>query len=200
MDERLRFEPGTPYHLLDLGMQFLTNPPSSSNTREPIIADSKMEHRFLVALNTLQRQYKTEQIYDTQGHLQDGRLVVSEDIFSSKQWSLRSTPVAQHYYREMLALAHEFGVSPKRTQSNEWSLRVKRARGYDQILVLAKAEDALVGRAYTICTVCALCEGRPAGTKLKVCGACRQIHYCSDACQRKAWPSHKLTCQKIQQT
>jgi len=43
---------------------------------------------------------------------------------------------------------------------------------------------------YQICTVCYLfAEGT-----MKRCSACKAVWYCSVACQKKDWPSHKSTC------
>lgn len=42
---------------------------------------------------------------------------------------------------------------------------------------------------------CAVCrgKGRP---KLKACGGCQKVRYCSEACQKKDWGTHKAQCQK----
>ena len=37
---------------------------------------------------------------------------------------------------------------------------------------------------------CAVC-GKPSTQR---CARCKSVHYCSKACQRTAWPKHKLTC------
>ncbi|OJT01820.1 hypothetical protein TRAPUB_7727 [Trametes pubescens] len=40
---------------------------------------------------------------------------------------------------------------------------------------------------------CSVCRGR--GTpKLKGCTGCHKVRYCSQACQKKDWPRHKLQC------
>ena len=33
--------------------------------------------------------------------------------------------------------------------------------------------------------------------KLKTCGACRTVAYCSKECQKAAWPAHKARCKEI---
>jgi len=43
--------------------------------------------------------------------------------------------------------------------------------------------------------VCAHCSG-PGLPKLLVCGRCKQIKYCSQACQKTHWKTHKLLCSK----
>ena len=44
-------------------------------------------------------------------------------------------------------------------------------------------------------TVCgALCGADARSGPLKVCSACRVIHYCSPACQRADWRRHKGEC------
>ena len=37
-----------------------------------------------------------------------------------------------------------------------------------------------------------------ADLKLKMCGACHSVSYCSSACQTTAWPGHKSECKRIQ--
>lgn len=39
------------------------------------------------------------------------------------------------------------------------------------------------------CAVCGIVTG-----DLKRCGRCRSAAYCSEACQRKHWPTHKTSC------
>ncbi|CAI5945874.1 unnamed protein product [Closterium sp. NIES-65] len=39
---------------------------------------------------------------------------------------------------------------------------------------------------------CGTVEG--GGVKLRICGACGKVAYCSRECQKAHWPSHKLTC------
>ena len=33
--------------------------------------------------------------------------------------------------------------------------------------------------------------------KIKTCGGCRCAVYCSETCQKKAWPNHKAKCAEI---
>ena len=33
--------------------------------------------------------------------------------------------------------------------------------------------------------------------EMKLCGRCRRVSYCSAACQRNAWPQHRLGCEDI---
>ncbi|TFY83377.1 hypothetical protein EWM64_g638 [Hericium alpestre] len=43
---------------------------------------------------------------------------------------------------------------------------------------------------------CGFCSKADGGNvKLKACAACRSVRYCSTACQRSHWKTHKLTCQ-----
>lgn len=41
---------------------------------------------------------------------------------------------------------------------------------------------------------CGAVRGGPAQTTLQQCGACRQVRYCSRACQTAHWPQHKAAC------
>ena len=47
------------------------------------------------------------------------------------------------------------------------------------------------------CACCGATAGP--GTKLKVCSGCRSVHFCGEACQRRAWPGHKAACRASQQ-
>jgi MYND finger len=56
-----------------------------------------------------------------------------------------------------------------------------------------------------VCSSCAQPETTNSG-KLKTCGKCHSVYYCSPACQKKSWPAHKEKCkeyakiyQKLQQ-
>jgi hypothetical protein len=40
---------------------------------------------------------------------------------------------------------------------------------------------------------CAQCDKPCNGLPLR-CSGCKQVYYCSQECQKKAWPSHKTTC------
>ena len=41
---------------------------------------------------------------------------------------------------------------------------------------------------------CAFC--RDCGAALKICNTCKHVKYCSIACQRQHWPSHKTECKQ----
>ncbi len=41
--------------------------------------------------------------------------------------------------------------------------------------------------------------GEAAVILLKACSACRSVYYCSEACQRAAWPAHKAECKALRQ-
>ena len=46
--------------------------------------------------------------------------------------------------------------------------------------------------------VCAACAKPTTGLPLR-CSGCKLVYYCSQACQRKAWPDHKASCKATQQ-
>ncbi|KAI3620829.1 set and mynd domain-containing protein 3 [Moniliophthora roreri] len=48
--------------------------------------------------------------------------------------------------------------------------------------------------------VCEQCfPGDKDATKLRSCGACSRVKYCSTDCQKKHWPQHKEACRAVQQ-
>ncbi|KAF7289651.1 MYND-type domain-containing protein [Mycena chlorophos] len=49
-------------------------------------------------------------------------------------------------------------------------------------------------RGYRICDQCGTVE-TPAVSKFRLCGGCMTTQYCSPACQKVHWPSHKAICQ-----
>ena len=65
----------------------------------------------------------------------------------------------------------------------------------DYLVALAvKAELEERMRHWKVCASCQI-----ALQKMKKCSVCKDAHYCSRECQRKAWPEHKQTC-KAKQT
>jgi len=56
---------------------------------------------------------------------------------------------------------------------------------------LTVSEDNLPRVSKLVCTNCLAVE---LGKKLMKCGGCHYVHYCSAACQKKHWPSHKPRC------
>jgi hypothetical protein len=45
---------------------------------------------------------------------------------------------------------------------------------------------------------CQVCEkGEAEGLKLSFCNSCRSVSYCSRACQKADWKTHKVICKKL---
>ncbi|KAI8462871.1 MAG: hypothetical protein J3K34DRAFT_446096 [Monoraphidium minutum] len=55
----------------------------------------------------------------------------------------------------------------------------------------APSQSGVRGAPAAACAVCG--KGRDQG-KLKVCTGCGAVHYCSAACQKEDWPSHRRAC------
>jgi hypothetical protein len=62
-------------------------------------------------------------------------------------------------------------------------------RGFS--LKLVKPDTTHTQLSPTAPPICATCATPGADNH---CGACKDIHYCSAACQKKDWPLHKLAC------
>ena len=50
-----------------------------------------------------------------------------------------------------------------------------------------------VGGAKT-CAHCGGADPKPPATKLLRCGRCKAVNFCSAACQRAHWPTHRGSC------
>lgn len=61
-------------------------------------------------------------------------------------------------------------------------------RAMESIQRFAEASDAISSQKR-----CAKCD---LGGDLKVCGQCKQVSYCSPACQRQDWKKHKQQCRR----
>ena len=61
-----------------------------------------------------------------------------------------------------------------------------------QVTVAVAAEELCCGDIKRVCTKC----GFPPAPKdkLRYCGRCAAVHYCSKRCAKKHWTEHKLVC------
>ncbi len=69
----------------------------------------------------------------------------------------------------------------------------RRASGADPVLDAATGGQASAAVPPSLadeqsCDVCG------AGNCKRRCGRCREAYYCSEECQRSAWPAHKEAC------
>jgi hypothetical protein len=60
---------------------------------------------------------------------------------------------------------------------------------------LAKAAAGTLARPVRRCAVCGAAT-RPGGKRLRKCARCRAVRYCSEACQKEDWTSHKQQCSR----
>jgi len=51
-----------------------------------------------------------------------------------------------------------------------------------------------IEKGQSLCDSCFSIPPKP--NKLQRCGRCKGVSYCSRACQQRAWPSHKKSCNK----
>ena len=72
------------------------------------------------------------------------------------------------------------------------------AAGYDESPAANQAERPAVTMARSVLRHCSApdCEksDNDPGVKLKACARCRIARYCSSACQKRAWRTHKAAC------
>ena len=63
----------------------------------------------------------------------------------------------------------------------------------------ASPRDSTAGPAEQPRKRCANCGATSGGgVKLKKCGGCRRVRYCSAECQAAQWYQHKLVCARIE--
>ena len=66
-------------------------------------------------------------------------------------------------------------------------------------LVAARVAPVVDGSAPLphCCALCGKTESElAAGEKLRKCGGCGVVRYCSGECQKAAWPGHKKECRR----
>mmetsp|Transcript_24202 Transcript_24202/g.78243 ORF Transcript_24202/g.78243 Transcript_24202/m.78243 type:complete len:231 (-) Transcript_24202:96-788(-) len=82
-----------------------------------------------------------------------------------------------------------------------WKTRTDRGCGlYLAAAIPCRCLDAVVALTKPMPSTgkCATCEVQVAKAgKLLACGRCREVEYCSLACQKKDWPQHKRVCRKV---
>jgi hypothetical protein len=86
-----------------------------------------------------------------------------------------------------------------------WKTRTDRGCGlYLAAAIPCRCLDAVVALTKPMPSTgkCHTCEVQVAETagKLLACGRCREVEYCSLACQKKDWPQHKLVCRRVDKT
>jgi hypothetical protein len=63
-----------------------------------------------------------------------------------------------------------------------------------QATVISAADE----QSYGYATVCTLCGSPPTNKdKLRYCGRCAAVHYCSKHCAKEHWAEHKLMCARL---
>ena len=80
----------------------------------------------------------------------------------------------------------ELSILQYRRRENQWNGEV------DCKLVVIDFLDGVKGEANQFCSKC-----EQTAEKLKLCGACRNVSYCSVKCQKAHWPIHKIVCSKL---
>ena len=61
--------------------------------------------------------------------------------------------------------------------------------------ILSSEAYAFVSRSEALGKTCDSCLS--ASDKLKRCSGCKMVYYCSQACQKNAWGTHKLECKHL---
>jgi hypothetical protein len=110
------------------------------------------------------------------------RSPVSSEVFTD------FTLVQSHMARAMIQrLAQE----QERNGPARATAAADRVRVGDNAQPASGDDAARVGPA---CDVCGATHGRDADGRLKKCARCKLTWYCSAACQKKAWSTHRSKC------
>lgn len=80
-------------------------------------------------------------------------------------------------------------------ESSHWPILVDPP-SQQQLLAVAAALAARPGCGNLRCTNCTGADerGMPKGRR---CSGCRTVRFCSAACQREAWPQHRVACRLL---
>ena len=145
--------------------------------------------------------------YVTSGLDKHGMLV-DEDQFRRTAWSARP-----EWKSVLKRISEEHGENDDLVDLFAQSLFVKRARGFNKVLVWSNADNlgiwtdvrASAGEMRPFpgaCDpealdrgfgVCAHCQTGPVRQR---CGTCRAVFYCDHSCQLADWKRHKKICNK----
>lgn len=80
----------------------------------------------------------------------------------------------------------ELSILQYRRKENQWNEEV------DCKLIVIDFLESEEGQSNQFCSKC-----EQMAEKLKLCGACRSVLYCSVKCQKSDWSIHKLVCSKL---
>ena len=79
----------------------------------------------------------------------------------------------------------ELSILQYRRRENQWG-------EVDCKLVVIDFLDGVKGEENQFCSKC-----EQTAEKWKLCGACRNVYYCSVKCQKAHWSIHKIVCSKL---
>lgn len=176
-----------------------------------------INHMVIAKVNALQLEENTHLIYDTHGGLdKQGKLVDR-----NKEWSLKDSDKARWYINRLFNIAHDHKIARADALMLDQSLRMKRARGYDNCFIWAapllpeheyllhhslfgpaiefqRVDCNLVCYSYLISdsTLVRRCQHCQFTGKLYRCSCCRKVFYCSQLCQVQASMKPDYTCRK----
>lgn len=122
---------------------------------------------------------------------------------NSAVWALRNVQDDDHLRRllpRMFARGRMYVVPLFCTTiSDQQRVRIFVGRGHmsrvrKRFRKLALDGDVSVDTARFARTLYSVCAGCGTAMANKVCGRCREVHYCSSACQKRDWPKHRADC------
>ena len=106
---------------------------------------------------------------------------------------------AQHVYKNLSLCMHYRNKNAKENlEAYSGGMKDQRKKARKDAAAGAMFRDGnnsnqLAHMSKHMCSQCSKATGKD-GTKLKLCSRCKMVYFCSSACQRLAWPTHKQVC------
>ena len=133
-----------------------------------------------------------------------------KENFSKKQWEHKKqrrckvcVASNQNHHRAMATTA-ALAQTATNAKANKYATGNKK-KGRKAKPVCAASQQARYNlstgdyEASLASRICSWCGKSEETKQFQTCGGCKNICYCSSACQTAAWPEHKLVCEQMKQ-